>query len=199
MPMASMPPPAETAPAPPRSTTSLVLALIGAGLQGLVLVMTVLMGLQWGGWTYLVALAQAVVLTIVAVALAVRWRWVAILVPLVSGALSAGLFAVGYTTETAAACSQEELAAVETLEHLPGTAVTFQGEVVNGCIARFSTDVPPAEVIAHYREQFTQDQWVITVEDATVVVAESKGIVVNVEAPEGEGGLVIIGVADETR
>ena len=69
--------------------------LAGAG-QALVLMSTFLLGLGWGGWTYPVAVVQAAVAFVPLLRLAGRRRlgW-ALLVPVVSAALTAGLLAAG--------------------------------------------------------------------------------------------------------
>lgn len=74
--------------------------LIGAGigavlLQGVVLFVTVSLGLFWGYWTYLVAVGQAVVaLGVIGWLLYRRRPGAALLVPFASAALTAALLGV---------------------------------------------------------------------------------------------------------
>jgi hypothetical protein len=72
-----------------------VQVLAGAA-QALVLMSTLLLGLGWGGWTYPLAVVQAAVAFAPLLRLAGRQRlgW-ALLVPVVSGAVSAGLLGAG--------------------------------------------------------------------------------------------------------
>lgn len=79
-----------------RQVLSKALEVLAGAAQAFVLMATFLLGLTWGGWTYPVALGQAVVAFVPLLRLAGRRRlgW-ALLVPVVSAALSAGLLRAG--------------------------------------------------------------------------------------------------------
>lgn len=73
-----------------------VLEVLAGAAQALVLLGTLLMGLGWGGWTYLAAVAQAVLAFVPLLRLTRQRRLaLALLVPVLSAALTAGLLVVG--------------------------------------------------------------------------------------------------------
>lgn len=87
----------------------------------------------------------------------------------------------------------EAVAAAEQLADPPGSEVAFAGEAVNGCMARFTTDLPPEEVVAHYRSQFEQHGWQVRADGGDRgVTAAKEGVLMNVEAVPEEGGLVML-------
>jgi hypothetical protein len=89
------PRPSSQRPGGPAALSKALEVLAGAA-QALVLMSTFLLGLGWGGWTYPVAVGQAAVAFVPLLRLAGRRRlgW-ALLVPVVSAALTAGLLAGG--------------------------------------------------------------------------------------------------------
>ena len=100
-----------------------VLAGLAGAAQALVLFATFLMGLGWGGPTYLAALVQAGAAFAPLSWLATRRRATVVLVPLVSAALSVGLAFAGQAHGRATACSDAERAAAQELAPPPGTTV----------------------------------------------------------------------------
>ena len=168
----------------------LVLAVL---VQGGVLFLTFVMGLQWGGWTYLAALSQAFLLGVLVVVLALRRRWLAPAVPLLSAALSAGLLTVFVTVEGVTACTPEMREATAQLTPPLGAEVSFTGEPGVGCVARFT--VPASKtgtVLAHYRREFTRHGCEITAAEPGGLLATRGQLVLNVSALDMEGGLVVM-------
>ncbi len=181
-----------------------IVLVMAALAQGGVLFLTFVMGLMWDGWTYAVALLQASLLLGAVLRLASRRSWLALAVPLLSAALSLGLFLFFDKVESDAACTSDMREATAQVRPLPGTHVTFNGEVENGCIARFSVPASDADsVLPHYRREFTRHGWEITAEEAdagcvtedgtpcppsTGIGATKGGIRMGVEVPEGEPG-----------
>jgi hypothetical protein len=159
-------------------------------LQFLVMYQTALMGLGWSGATYTIATRQSVaafgVLVLIAV-LARRPRW-ALIVPLLSAALTVALaFAWERYTE-ATLCSDAELAAVAELGHPPGLEVQPSGSVDVGCVANPQSELPPAQVHAHYRAEFAEQGWrSASPEDGAGVAAVKDGVMVEVAAEQWEG------------
>lgn len=177
-----------------RRAPLVVLVLTGLA-QGAVLFLTFVAGLQWDGWTYSAALLQAVLLGGVLLALVSRRSWLALAVPLISAAISLRLLLLFVEVEEDAACTSDMREATAQVEPLPGTNATFDGEVVNGCIARFTVPASKTDsVIPHYRREFARNGWEITAEESDELVATRDRIVMNVSVPEGEGGLVIVRV-----
>ena len=68
-----------------------MLTVLAYAAQALVLFFTFVMGLGWGGLTYIVALLQAGLASILITRLALRKRRIVVLVPVLSAALTAGL------------------------------------------------------------------------------------------------------------
>jgi len=162
--------------------------------QAGVLLLTFVMGLMWVGWTWAAALLQAVLLGGVLLVLVTRRSWLALAVPLISAAISVGLFLFFVNVEADAACTSEVREAAAQVKPLPGTTVTFDGEVEVGCIARFTVPASKtASVIPHYRREFTRHGWEIAAEESDELVATKDRIRMIVMVPGGaEGGLVVI-------
>ena len=134
--------------------------IVASLLQLLVLLFTFLMGLGWGGVTWLLALAQAAGALALISWVGTRRRFpLALLVPLLSAALTAALAAAGQAHMAATACSPEELAAAEQLSPPPGTDVALQGTTTQECVATIETALSSAEIIEHYRGQFQRHGW----------------------------------------
>ena len=192
-------------PAPPLADTAarrpgrmpVVIGVLAACAQVGVLLFTALLGLQWGGWSYAAALGQASGLCVVAAVLASRRSWWVLAVPVVSVAASIALLVIGTTADAATACDPGALQRAASVDPLPGTSPRLEGEAVNGCIARFTTDAPPERVIAHYRDEFEQGGWTLVTDDPLLLVARSGSTVMNVEVVPAEGGLVIIGLSQD--
>ncbi len=90
--------PARRSPGARRSLLVESTVLLACLAQVAVLAGTFLMGLAWGGVTYLAALLQAVAAFVLAVRLAARHSLLVLVVPLLSAALTAALVAVGTNT-----------------------------------------------------------------------------------------------------
>jgi len=171
--------------------------------QAGVLFLTFVMGLSWSGWSYAVALLQALLLLGIFVVLANRRSWLSALVPVLSAVMSVGLFVLFVKVESDAACTADMHQATKQIMPLPGTHARFEGEVENGCIARFTVPTSAADsVLPHYRREFIRQDWEISAADTDVLVATKNGVVMSVEVPdgepgiEGEGNLVVIVVGE---
>lgn len=169
-----------------------VVPVLAAAAQAGVLLLTLMFGLGWGGWTWAAALLQVLALSGVLAVLASRRSWLVVAVPIASLLLSLGLFVLFVQAETRWACKPEYAAATSQLDPPAGSDVRFTGEAGNGCIARFTTDATPQEILAHYRGELTENGWNITSQQATEIVAVKDGIIMTVSVSPQEGGLVIM-------
>lgn len=191
----STPVPDDAAPRPgPRRGRALsaVLVVLACAAQAFVLVATFVMGLGWAGLTYIVALVQAGAAFGLIAWLAGHRRGVVVLVPALSAALTAGLFSAGYAYERAAACSDEERAAVEELAPPPGTTVDFEGEYIEGCLARTDMVLSDQQILEHYEAEFARLGWQETPgrhdsRVGTAAVKDGVQLTVEVEGTEGSG------------
>lgn len=168
-----------------------VLAVLACAAQTLVLLATFVMGLGWAGLTYIAALLQAGAAFVLIAWLAGRRGKVVVLVPVLSAALSAGLFSAGYAYELATACSDEEWAAVDQLAPPPGTTVQFEGEYIEGCLARTDMALSDQQILEHYEAEFARLGWQETPgqHDSRVGTAAVKdGIQLTVDVEDTEGG-----------
>jgi hypothetical protein len=131
---------------------------------------------------WFVALAQAAAGLGFVGWLAARRRGPAMLVPVVSFALTVGLAAVSYTV--AVACSDRALSAFEELAPPPGVSVELFVSPSQGCMA----ETTPArtegiDVAGHYRSEFRKQGW--RVDEDEGLWAERDGVYVNVYNAEG--------------
>ena len=183
-----------------------VLAVLAYAVQAFVLFFTFVMGLGWGGLTYIAALLQAGLAFVVITRLVSRRRSVVVLVPVLSAALTGALAFAGQTHGRATACSDQEREAAEQFAPPPGTSVDLQGEYVEGCVARTSMRLSNQQIVEHYQAEFARLGWEETqgVHESTVGVAAVKdGIHLVVEVNSGgEGGAqmfeVLVGDATGT-
>jgi hypothetical protein len=176
-------------------------AVVAVLAQASVFFLTFVMGLVWDGWTYSAAVLQAAVLFfgVLVTVLRSRRRWLALAVPLMSSALSVALYAFFIEVEAAAACTPDMRGAAKQLTPMPGTRVSFNGEPANGCIARFTVPASATKsVTSHYRREFTRNGWHIVTQDSGLLQGTKNGIVMNVEVPAGEGGLIVVMEVDRT-
>lgn len=77
-------------------------------------------------------------------------RSAAVLVLLLIGCVQAG----------PGACSDEERAVFDSIEHFEGRALVAEDHAAGGCAARFETTDPNA-VIDHYERELNGERWVI--------------------------------------
>lgn len=120
------------------------------------------MGLGWTGlWWYLTVLQAAAGVALAAVALTKRPA-AALLVPPVSLGLLL-LFVQLDRVHTAHVCSPAVLAAADELGPIPGFTQRpeFLPELGRGCVARFNSPRPPAEVIQRYRSAGVRNGWTL--------------------------------------
>ncbi len=90
--------PKEGAPSPEsrgRRVLARGLEVLAGGAQAFVAFATLLLGLGWGGWTYPVAVVQAVLFVLLLWPARQRHLGLLLLVPVISGALSVGCFRAG--------------------------------------------------------------------------------------------------------
>ena len=184
-----------TPPAPePRGSGLLltVLTVLACAAQAFVLFFTFVMGLGWGGLTYLAAVLQAALAFGLIAWFAARRRRAVVLVPLLSAALTAALAVASQAHGRATACSDEERAAVGQLAAPPGVEVAFKGEYVEGCMARTRMSLSSKTILEHYEAEFSRLGWRLTPgrNEATVgTAAEKDGISMVVDInTAGEGG-----------
>ena len=178
-----------------------LLAGMAIVVQVLLLYYFFVMGLGWGGFWYLANLAQALVVLLIAGVLMVKHPLLAVPLPIVSLLLMLALQGLDPSTKTKD-CSEAELAAVAQLPPPPGSPPpTFQSEPTEGCIARFTSNVPPAKVLDHYRLAATKAGWQL--QDAppeTHSLAMSNDtMTVAVAAIPQEQGLVVVSVYERRR
>lgn len=167
-----------------------LLVVLGCAGQVVVLLATFLAGLGWGGVTYVAALLQAGAAFVLIAWIAGRRRLV-VLVPVLSAALSVGLFVVGYAYEVSTGCSGDEKAAVGELAPPPGTTVEFRGEYVEGCLARTDMALSDEDIVEHYEAEFARLGWQETpgqLEAVHGTAAVKDGVQLTVEIDDAEGG-----------
>lgn len=173
-----------------------VLTVLACVAQALVLFATFVMGLGWGGLTYLAALVQAGLAFGLIGWLAAQRRTVVVLVPVASAALTAGLAFAGQAHGRATACSDQALAAAQQLSPPPGTTVEFEGQYGEGCVARVGMRLSSQEVLEHYQAEFARLGWQETPgrHDATIGTAAVKDgihMLVDINAGEQSGAQMI--------
>jgi hypothetical protein len=120
------------------------------------------LGLGWAGlWWYLTLLQGVVGLVVAGVALAKRPA-AALLVPPVSFGLLF-LFLLLDRVVAARVCSPEVTAAAEELGPIPGFTQRpeYRPELGKGCVARFNSPRPAAEVIERYRSAGVRHGWTL--------------------------------------
>ena len=193
-----------TGPAPRGSRVGpTVLTVLACAAQAGVLFFTFLMGLGWGGLTYVAALVQAGLAFLLIAWLASGRRSIVVLVPVLSAALTAGLAFAGQAHGRATACSDQELAAAQQLAPPPGTSVEFEGYYIEGCLAMTRTRLSNQDILEHYQTEFTRHGWRLAPDrhGSTVGTAAAKdgiSMVVDIDA-HGEGGAqlleVVVGAA----
>lgn len=142
------------------------LAVVAAvALQLLVLFLTLVMGLGWGGWSHVLAMLQALLALGLIAVLVARRRWAVLAVPLVSGALSAGLAALGVATAALTECSGAEETALAELSTPAGQPLEPDGRMEFGCYAEFGTDLSLVELQARYGSRLREEGWHVEVLD----------------------------------
>ncbi|MFF0943437.1 hypothetical protein ACFYE2_04320 [Kocuria sp. CPCC 205300] len=142
------------------------LAVVAAvALQLLVLFLTLVMGLGWGGWSHVLAMLQALLALVLIVLLTAQRRWAVLAVPLVSGALTAGLAALGVATAPLTECGEAEESALAELSTPAGQPLEPDGRMEFGCYAEFGTDLSLVELQAHYGPQLQEEGWQVEVLD----------------------------------
>jgi hypothetical protein len=167
------------------------LTVVACAVQAFVLLFTFLMGLGWGGLTYLAAVLQALSAFALIAWLAARRRRAVVLVPLLSAALTAALAVAGQAHGRATACSDEERAAAGQLAAPPGTVVAFEGEYTEGCVARSRTVLSKQAILEHYQAELARNGWQETPgrQETTVgTVAEKDGLRLTVDINTQEEG-----------
>ncbi len=183
------------APAPePRGSRLLltVLTVLACAVQTFVLLFTFVMGLGWGGLTYVAALLQAALAFVLIAWLVSRRRSLVVLVPVLSAALTAALAFAGQAHGRATACSEQELATAEQLAPPPGTSVELEGNYSEGCLAQTRMRLSTEAILEHYRAEFARQGWQETPgrhEAATGIAAVKDGvqIVVDVRSADEDG------------
>ena len=168
-----------------------VLTVLALAAQAIVLFFTFVMGLGWGGFTYVAALLQASLAFGLIGRLAARKRGAVLLVPVLSAALTGALSSVGQAHGRATACSDQVRAAAQQLAPPPGATVVFEGEYTEGCVARTRMSLTNKEIVQHYQAEFARLGWQDTPgrHDSTIGVAAVKnGIHMLVEVNSGQEG-----------
>ena len=184
-----------------------VLTALACAAQAFVLCFTFVMGLGWGGVTYVAALVQAAMALGLIAWLASRKRSIVVLVPVLSAALTAGLAFAGQAHGRATACSDQERAAAEQLAPPPGMTVEYEGYYIEGCLATTRMSLSNQDILEHYQDEFSRHGWRLTPgrQEATVgTAAEKDGLSMVVEiATDDEGGFrtleAVVGDAASTR
>ena len=171
---------------PPRWRGRLV-GVLAVVLQVLVVGATLILGLGWGGLTHTLAVVQALLAAFVLLWLVSERDQRAILVPLVSGALTALLLWLGTSAASASACSDEERALIAELTPPPGVVVELRGGGENRCAASLPTQLDPDDLIAHYRAEFAAHGWQLwggfrTFPSGGMLSAVTRGHVVQIDA-----------------
>ncbi len=178
-----------------------LLAGMAIVVQVLLLYYFFVMGLGWGGFWYLANLAQALVVLVIAGVLMVKHPLLAVPLPIVSLLLMLALHGLDPSTKTRD-CSEAELAAVAQLPPPPGSPPpTFQSEPTEGCIARFTSNLPAAKVLDHYRLAATKAGWQLQDEppETHSLAMSNDTMTVAVAAIPQEQGLVIVSVYERRR
>ncbi len=191
-------------PEPRRRPLQGLVVVLACVTQVGVLLFTFLMGLQWGGLTYLVALVQAAAALAVIARLAARRRGVVLLVPVLSAGLTAGLAAAGTALGRATACGDQERRATQQLAPPPGTVVRFEGDYLEGCVARTRMALPSQVILQHYQAEFARHGWRETpgrheARIGTAAVKDGVHVIVDVNTGEElEGQVLEVVVGDAT-
>lgn len=170
----------------------IVLTVLACAVQTFVLFFTFVMGLGWGGLTYVAALLQATLAFALIARLAARGRSIVVLVPVLSAALTGALAFAGQAHGSATACSERELATAEQLAPPPGTSVELQGNYSEGCLAFTRMRLSTEAIVEHYRAEFARLGWQETPgrhEAAAGIAAVKDGvqIVVDVSSADEDG------------
>jgi hypothetical protein len=178
------------------------LVALAVATQGFVLFTTAIMGLGWGGPTYVAALVQAGAAFVVIAWLATRSRAAVVLVPVASAAITVGLAFAGQAHGRATACSDQVRAAGQRLAPPPGTRVEFEGVYTEGCVARTRVRLSNQAIVEHYQAEFARLGWQETPRGqettiGTAAVKDGINMVVNVEDPAGQQTLEVV-VGDPT-
>ena len=187
-------------PSGPRMPSALTELAVAA--QGFVLFATFLMGLGWGGSTYVAALVQAGAAFVLISWLATRSRAAVLLVPVASAAMTVGLAFAGQAHGRATACSDQVRAAAQRLAPPPGTSVDFEGVYTEGCVARTRMRLSNQAIVKHYQAEFARLGWQQTPRGlettiGTAAVKDGINMVVDVEDPTGQETLEVV-VGDPT-
>lgn len=156
-----MPPP--TSPAPETEGPARLFRLAAALAviaQIVVAGFTYLLGLSFPGpIPYYIAVLQSLLALGVLAALLARRSRAAFLVPVASASLTLLLLWIGNQVAQATGCNETERSLAAELEPPPGVAVDLRGGPEDTCSARFTTDLSPDELIAHYRAEFETHGW----------------------------------------
>ena len=147
--------------------------IVALGLQFWVLGKTIISGLLWSGWGMDVAFAQAVVGLVLVVWVGRRRPALALVVPLVSGLITFGLYAPfirdymsseGHGGEVMDPdCTADANWAVLELVPPDGVITQLQGDDRGyGCVARVTTSLTGSDWRAHYEREFADHGWETT-------------------------------------
>lgn len=139
-----------------------VFAGIAVMVQATLLVFFFAMGLGWTGlWWYLTLLQGAVGVILAGVALAKK-PVVALLIPPISVGLMLLLVMLDRLV-AARVCSPEIITSADALGPIPGFTQRpeYVPELGKGCVARFNSPRPPAEVIERYRSAGVRNGWTL--------------------------------------
>ena len=146
-------------------------------VQACVLLLTFVLGLGWGGLTYVAAVLQAILAFALIARLAARPT--VLLVPVLSAALTAALAVADPAYVRATACRDEERAAAEQLAAPPGAVVKFEGNYHGGCLAISRMRLSKQAILEHYQAELARNGWQETAgrQDSTVgTSAEKNGL-----------------------
>lgn len=145
-----------------RQVTWQVLAAVAVAVQAALLLFFFAMGLGWTGLWWYLTLVQGAVGVLVAVVALMRKPAAALLVPLVSVGLMF-LFVMIDRLVATEVCSAEVTAAADELGPIPGFTEQpeYRPELGEGCVARFNSPRPPAEVIERYRAAGVRNGWTL--------------------------------------
>jgi hypothetical protein len=173
------------------------LVALAVATQGFVLFTTAIMGLGWGGPTYVAALVQAGAAFAVISWLVTRSRAAVVLVPVASAAITVGLAFAGQAHGRATACSDQMRAAAQRLAPPPGTSVEFEGVYTEGCVARSRVRLSNQAIVEHYQAEFTRLGWQETPRGlettiGTAAVKDGIHMAVDVEDPAGQQTLEVV-------
>jgi hypothetical protein len=171
-----------------------LVAIVAVVAQFLVLGATFFMGLGWGGPTWLAGLAQAAVGIVVVGLLGTRRSWWVVAVPVVSALLTVGLVTAAERLEAGSACSEQERAAFAQFSQPGDLEMELEGSMSNGCTAHGYTDTAPADVVAHFAEELSENGWDIQDRQSNSIIAERDSLMITVETAPQEGGMIIVSV-----